>query len=132
MAKTLDVYLFRNLVGVQDDVGQMVFNYAESWTETSNAFPLSHSLPLRMRGCRHVSSCRRTPSRAQLQLPRTPFHKLLNSNQCGGRNFAWFFLVTPRIRFSTRPCIGAEAECGSLNEAVSGHYLESKTYEEQR
>lgn len=49
MAKTLDVYLFRNLVGhlVQDDDGQMVFNYAESWTKTPNACPLSHSLPLR-------------------------------------------------------------------------------------
>lgn len=49
MAKTLDVYLFRNLVGhlVQDDGGQMVFDYAESWTETPNACPLSHSLPLR-------------------------------------------------------------------------------------
>lgn len=49
MAKTLDVYLFRNLVGhlVQDDGGQMIFDYAESWTKTPNACPLSHSLPLR-------------------------------------------------------------------------------------
>ena len=49
MAKTLDVYLFRNLVGhlVQDDGGQMVFDYTESWTKTPNACPLSHSLPLR-------------------------------------------------------------------------------------
>lgn len=49
MAKTLDVYLFRNLVGhlVQDDDGQMVFNYAESWTKMPNACLLSHSLPLR-------------------------------------------------------------------------------------
>ena len=48
MAKTLDVYLFTNLVGhlVQDDGGQMVFDYAESWTKTPNACPLSHSLPL--------------------------------------------------------------------------------------
>jgi serine/threonine-protein kinase HipA len=49
MAKMLDVYLFRNFVGhlVQDDGGQMVFDYAESWTKTPNACPLSHSLPLR-------------------------------------------------------------------------------------
>lgn len=49
MAKTLDVYLFRNLIGhlVQDDGGQMVFDYAESWTKTPNACPLSHSLPPR-------------------------------------------------------------------------------------
>ena len=49
MAKRLDVYLFRDLVGhlIQDQSGQMVFDYAKAWTETPNACPLSHSLPLR-------------------------------------------------------------------------------------
>ena len=49
MARTLDVYLHRELVGhlIQDDGGQMVFNYAESWLQRPDATPLSHSLPLR-------------------------------------------------------------------------------------
>ena len=49
MPRTLDVYLHRNLVGklVQDDHGQMVFDYAESWLNNSDAIALSHSLPLR-------------------------------------------------------------------------------------
>lgn len=49
MVHTLDVYLHNNLVGklIQDDHGQMVFDYAESWLEHSGAVPLSHSLPLR-------------------------------------------------------------------------------------
>src|SRR6202034_4904391 len=49
MARTLDVYLFRDLVGhlIQDDGGQMAFDYAESWVEKADAYPLSRSLPLR-------------------------------------------------------------------------------------
>jgi len=49
MAKTLDVYLHRELVGhlIQNDGGQMVFDYAESWLQKPDATPLSHSLPLR-------------------------------------------------------------------------------------
>jgi serine/threonine-protein kinase HipA len=49
MARTLDVYLHRELVGhlIQDDGGQMVFDYAESWLQRPDATPLSHSLPLR-------------------------------------------------------------------------------------
>ena len=49
MAKTLDVYLHRDLIGhlIQNDGGQMVFDYAESWLEKPGATPLSHSLPLR-------------------------------------------------------------------------------------
>ncbi len=49
MARTLDVYLFRELAGhlIQDDGGQMVFNYAENWLQQPDATPLSHSLPLR-------------------------------------------------------------------------------------
>ncbi len=49
MAKTLDVYLHKELVGhlIQNDGGQMVFGYAESWLQRPNAAPLSHSLPLR-------------------------------------------------------------------------------------
>ena len=49
MAKTLDVYLHRELVGhlIQNDGGQMVFDYAESWLQKPGATPLSHSLPLR-------------------------------------------------------------------------------------
>jgi serine/threonine-protein kinase HipA len=48
MARTLDVYLHRDLVGhlIQDDGGQMIFEYAESWLERPNATPLPHSLPL--------------------------------------------------------------------------------------
>ena len=49
MARTLDVYLHDELVGhlVQDDGGQMVFDYAESWLQKPGATPLSQSLPLR-------------------------------------------------------------------------------------
>lgn len=48
MARTLDVYLHRALVGqlIQDDNGQMVFDYAESWLNNPDAIPISHSLPL--------------------------------------------------------------------------------------
>jgi len=49
MVKKLDVYLKDTFVGnlIQDDHGQMVFDYAESWLNSFNAAPLSHSLPLR-------------------------------------------------------------------------------------
>jgi serine/threonine-protein kinase HipA len=49
MARTLDVYLHRELVGhlIQNDGGQMVFDYAENWLQKPDATPLSHSLPLR-------------------------------------------------------------------------------------
>jgi serine/threonine-protein kinase HipA len=49
LPKTLDVYLFRDLVGhlIQDDGGQMAFDYAESWIEKTDTYPLSRSLPLR-------------------------------------------------------------------------------------
>jgi serine/threonine-protein kinase HipA len=49
MAKTLDVYLHRELIGhlIQNAGGQMVFDYAESWLEKPGATSLSHSLPLR-------------------------------------------------------------------------------------
>src|SRR5438552_928966 len=49
MARTLDVYLFDDLVGhlIQDDGGQMVFDYAESWLNKPGATGLSRSLPLR-------------------------------------------------------------------------------------
>jgi serine/threonine-protein kinase HipA len=49
VARMLDVYLHDELVGhlVQDDGGQMVFDYAESWLQKPGATPLSQSLPLR-------------------------------------------------------------------------------------
>ncbi|MDB2614187.1 type II toxin-antitoxin system HipA family toxin [Chlamydiales bacterium] len=49
MARFLDVYLYRERVGllIQDDHGQMLFDYAESWLASPNARPLSNSLPLR-------------------------------------------------------------------------------------
>jgi len=49
MAKTLDVYLHKDFAGhlIQDEGGQMVFDYAESWLEKPGACPLSQSLPLR-------------------------------------------------------------------------------------
>ncbi|MCH7623999.1 MAG: HipA N-terminal domain-containing protein, partial [Nitrospinae bacterium] len=49
MAKTLDVYLNKKLVGhlIQDDDGQMSFGYSNNWLEDTFAVPLSHSLPLR-------------------------------------------------------------------------------------
>ena len=48
MARTLDVYLHNELTGqlVQDDGGQMLFTYAESWLNKSGATALSQSLPL--------------------------------------------------------------------------------------
>ena len=49
MSKTLDVYLRNKLVGrlIQDDDGQMLFDYEESWLNDPLAIPLSQSLPLR-------------------------------------------------------------------------------------
>src|SRR5437016_5545391 len=49
MPRTLDVYLHTDLVGhlVEDDSGEMIFEYAESWLNRSGAAPLSQSLPLR-------------------------------------------------------------------------------------
>jgi serine/threonine-protein kinase HipA len=48
MARTLDVYLHSELVGnlIQDDDGQMVFDYSEHWLKNSVS-TLSHSLPVR-------------------------------------------------------------------------------------
>lgn len=49
MAKTLDVYLHHELVGhlIQDDGGQMAFDYVEAWLNKPHPTPLSQSLPLR-------------------------------------------------------------------------------------
>jgi serine/threonine-protein kinase HipA len=49
MAETLDVYLHDDHVGrlVQDDDGQMVFDYLETWMNKPGAAPLSQSLPFR-------------------------------------------------------------------------------------
>jgi len=49
MERTLDVYLFNDLVGhlIQDEGGQMLFDYAENWLNKPGATPLSQSLPLR-------------------------------------------------------------------------------------
>src|ERR1035438_3655473 len=49
MARTLDVYLRNDLAGhlIQDDGGEMVFDYVESWLNKPGAIPLSQSLPLR-------------------------------------------------------------------------------------
>jgi serine/threonine-protein kinase HipA len=49
MARTLDVYLYEELVGhfIQDDGGQMSFEYRESWLARPHATALSQSLPLR-------------------------------------------------------------------------------------
>jgi serine/threonine-protein kinase HipA len=49
MARTLDVYLNRDLAGklTQDDSGRLMFDYAESWLSNPDAMPLSYSLPLR-------------------------------------------------------------------------------------
>ncbi|MCK5556449.1 MAG: type II toxin-antitoxin system HipA family toxin, partial [Alphaproteobacteria bacterium] len=49
MTRTLDVYLHQQKVGklIQDNHGQMLFNYADIWLNSDNAMALSHSLPLR-------------------------------------------------------------------------------------
>jgi serine/threonine-protein kinase HipA len=49
MARMLDVYLYEHLVGhlIQDDGGQMSFEYLESWLAQQGAAELSQSLPLR-------------------------------------------------------------------------------------
>lgn len=48
MKRKLDVYLHRHLVGnlVQDEHGQITFDYAEHWLKDPTAISLSHSLPL--------------------------------------------------------------------------------------
>lgn len=49
MERTLDVYLHHEIVGhlIQDEHGDMIFNYIQSWMGNPNAIPLSQSLPLR-------------------------------------------------------------------------------------
>jgi len=49
MARTLNVYYDRELVGqlIQDDSGQMIFQYDESWLGRPEPIALSRSLPLR-------------------------------------------------------------------------------------
>src|SRR5580704_865302 len=49
MARTLDVYLQNDLVGhlVQNEGGEMSFQYVASWLDRPGATPLSQSLPLR-------------------------------------------------------------------------------------
>jgi serine/threonine-protein kinase HipA len=49
MARALDAYYDRELVGqlVQDDDGQMTFQYGESWLGKPDPVPVSYSLPLR-------------------------------------------------------------------------------------
>src|ERR1700735_4285523 len=49
MPRTLDVYLHEQLTGhlIQDDGGQMSFEYLESWVLQPGAAALSQSLPLR-------------------------------------------------------------------------------------
>lgn len=51
MPRTLDVYLYGHLIGklVQDDHGNMVFDYLEGWLSNPTAIPLSQSLPLTKR-----------------------------------------------------------------------------------
>jgi serine/threonine-protein kinase HipA len=51
MRRTLDVYLHRHLIGklVQNDHGDMVFDYVETWLTNPTAVPLSQSLPLSKR-----------------------------------------------------------------------------------
>ena len=48
MKRKLDVYLHQHLVGnlIQDEHGQMTFDYAEGWLKNPQAVSLSHSLPL--------------------------------------------------------------------------------------
>jgi len=49
MVRTLDVYLHTDVVGhlMQDDDGDISFQYTERWLQRAGAVPLSHSLPLR-------------------------------------------------------------------------------------
>lgn len=48
MPRILDVYLHKDYVGqlIQNEHGEMVFDYAQSWLENPHAESLSHSLPL--------------------------------------------------------------------------------------
>lgn len=49
MSRKLDVYLYNYLVGnlIQNEHGEMVFDYTESWLQNPAVVPLSQSLPLR-------------------------------------------------------------------------------------
>lgn len=59
MARALDVYLYNHLVGqlIQDDHGQMLFDYADDWLDNPDAVPLSLSLPLEKGHFKH-NECR--------------------------------------------------------------------------
>lgn len=49
MARELDVYIHQQMAGhlIQDDHGQMTYEYSESWLNNPNAIALSYSLPLK-------------------------------------------------------------------------------------
>ncbi len=49
MARTLDVYFHEDLAGhlIQNDGGEIAFQYAQAWLDNPGAAPLSQSLPLR-------------------------------------------------------------------------------------
>ena len=51
MKRTLDVYLHHHHIGtlIQDEHGQMMFDYADAWLANPAAVALSHSLPLTQR-----------------------------------------------------------------------------------
>ncbi len=50
MNRSLDVYLYQHFVGnlIQDENGDMVFDYDPAWVENPIAIPLSRSLPLKI------------------------------------------------------------------------------------
>ncbi len=115
MAKTLDVYLHENLIGhlIQDEGGQMVFEYAENWLAHPHASALSVSLPLRRERFKQ-KECRGFFAGI---LPEGGKREII------ARNLG----ISPRNDFAMLERIGGEC-AGAVTFVPAGHPLPERDY----
>ena len=115
MAKTLNVYLHDELVGnlVQDDHGQMLFEYSPNWLDKSGATPLSQSLPLRKERFSH-NECRGFFAGV---LPEGDKREII------ARNLG----ISPRNDFAMLEQIGGEC-AGAVTFIPAGQQLPGRSY----
>src|SRR5215469_1075597 len=115
MAKTLDVYLHEELVGhlVQDDHGQMLFEYVQFWLAKPGATPLSQSLPLRKESFTR-NECR-------------GFFAGILPEQDKREKIARNLGISPRNDFALLELIGGEC-AGAVTFLSSGHPLPERSY----
>lgn len=115
MAKSLDVYLHENLVGhlIQDEGGQMGFEYSENWVERAGATPLSVSLPLRRERFRQ-NECRGFFAGI---LPEGIKREIIARN----------LRISPRNDYAMLERIGGEC-AGAVTFVPTGHALPARDY----